>query len=91
MKRTLSMFVKDNLKLHKFHLDQVRQEINDLTQNVNTIKTDNKNNLEDRVPMDTISKIRSIVEQEPILNAYIASLDKRVQSLEKTLSPIAQT
>ena len=42
LKRTLSMFVKDNLRLHKSHFDQVRQEIHDLQNSVTSVTEDNK-------------------------------------------------
>ena len=86
IKRTLSMFVKDNLRLHKSHFDQVRQELNDLKYSVTSIKEDNQQNLEDRIPVGTMSHIRTKLNQESSLDTSIAALDKRVSDVEGQLN-----
>ena len=78
MKKTLIMFVKDNLRLYKSHFNQVTQKIQDLKSSMTSLKEENRKNLEDKVPMGTISRLWSRLEHEPILNASIATLDRRV-------------
>ena len=88
MKKTLSMFVKDNLRLQKSHFNQVRQEINDLKHSVTIIKEDNQKNLEARLPLSTLSSIRSKLNQESSLKNSFASLDKRVSDVEGQLNQV---
>ena len=88
MKKTLIMFVKDNLRLYKSHFNQVTQEIQDLKSSMTSLKVENWKNLEDRVPMGTISRLRSRLEHEPILNASIAMLDRRVTRMEGQLNRV---
>ena len=57
IKKTLSMFVKDNLRLHKSHFDQIRQEVHDLNNAVSVVKEDNKQNLEERISYNTMANI----------------------------------
>lgn len=59
-----------------------------LTQRVDSIKTNNKATLEDRVPIGTISKIRSRVKKESILAPSIDAFEARVFSLEKDVAQI---
>ena len=75
-------FVKENLRLHKSHFDQVRQEIHDLQHFVTSIKEDNQQNLEARIPYATMANIRSKLHQESSLDASITALDKRVSDVE---------
>lgn len=71
MKKTLSMFVKDNLRLHKSHFNQVRQKLNDLRSSVSTMKGEVLKNLDDRIPFGLMSKIRSRVEIGSKVNASL--------------------
>ena len=82
------MFVKDNLRLHKPHFDQIREEVHDLHYAVSAVKEDNKKNLEARVSYNTMANIRSKLHQESTFTASIDALDKRVSDVECQLNQV---
>ena len=86
MKKTVSMLVKDNLRLHKSHFNQVIQEVNDLRSSISTMKQKVQNNLDDRIPFGLMSKIRSRVETDSKVNASLEDLSARVSHMEKSLT-----
>ena len=88
LKRTLSMFVEDNLRLHESHFDQVRQEINDIKHPVTSIKEDNQQNLQARIPYATMASIRTRLNQDSPLDASITALDKIVSDVKGQLNQI---
>lgn len=86
MKKTLSMFVKDNLKLHKSHFNQLRHEVRDLKSSVTTMKDEVKHELDDRIPFGLMSKLRSRVETESKVDAKLEELSAKIKHIDKSLN-----
>ena len=85
MKKTLSMFVKDNLKLHKSHFNQLRHEVRDLKGSVSTMKDEVNKDLNDRIPFGLMSKVKSKVDTDFKVAASLNDLTVRVSDMEKSL------
>ncbi|KAL6513885.1 hypothetical protein OROHE_019341 [Orobanche hederae] len=78
-------FYRDNLKLHKLHVLQLKKEMRDMTGETQQLKGEIRQDIEDRIPMGELLRIKHRLDMEDRNARHISALETRMGKIEQNM------